>query len=290
MINKSIYFLSASLLISLGIMGNSYSVSAQGADVFSEMIKAFPILGLQIPTQEFAQRVIKEGEQLAKKSSNEVEQKISQEHSKQTDIVGGRPQSGGGGSGGGISIGGGGGGSSGSGKRVDNCPAIMAQHQYASNKAFEFTEEYLSSNDLSHTYGPATNSFADAVEFIKYAYYVEDAHDDQPSTNTPENINNTLIARDGYLQVVNSQVMALGLGIQQSLIADAQSISPSPTSGCNLIDDLNINTLTVIATARQTMANIALQIKMLELDAVKRLKETRVLLEKQPTPQTPSDE
>lgn len=278
MMNKPVCFISASLLIGFSLMSVSYHASAQDASaVFSEMTTTFPIPGVQFPTLSVPQEIAKKAEQIVKEASAETEQGISSEHSLQTDIVGGRPQSSGGG-----------GGSSKAGGGVNNCPAIMAQHQYASNKAFEFTESYLS-DDETNAYGPAKTSLTEAIELIKNTYFVQDAHEGEPSTNTPINVNNTLIVRDAYLQSINSQVLALGLGIQQSLISDAQSISPSPTSGCNLKDDLNINTLTVIATARQTMANIALQIKMLELDAVKRIKETNVLLETPPAQPTPSN-
>ena len=84
--------------------------------------------------------------------------------------------------------------------------------------------------------------------------------------------------RDKYLADMVSDVLVFNIGVQQNLVEDAMSIPTAPTSGCNLIDDLNVSTMIMISTAKQLMADIALQIQLLEFEGIQRVANTDVVL------------
>lgn len=146
----------------------------------------------------------------------------------------------------------------------ENCPAYMAQFKPITNLAFDFVNENMIKDIKNETTGKVQTNWDEAVKYVKSTFY----HDDM-ATLTPD-INKELTKkRQDYLHEINSNVLSVSIGMQQALIEDAKSISVAPTSGCGFIDDVNINTQTMIALAKQTMAEIALEIRLFELEAIK---------------------
>lgn len=145
----------------------------------------------------------------------------------------------------------------------ENCPAYMAQFKPITNLAFDFVNENMIKDIKNETPGKPQTDWDSATNYIKSTFY----HDDS-TTLTPE-INKELIKkRQDYLHEINSNLLSVSIGMQQALIEDAKSISTAPTSGCGFIDDVNINTQTMIALIKQTMAEIALEIRLFELEAI----------------------
>lgn len=147
---------------------------------------------------------------------------------------------------------------------TENCPAYMAQFKPITNLAFDFVNENMIKDIKKEKLGKVQTNWDEAVKYIKSTFY----HDD-PSTLTPEITNELIRKRQDYLHDVSMNVMSVGIGMQQALVEDAKSISLAPTSGCGYIDDVNINTQTMIALAKQTMAELAIEIRLLELEAIK---------------------
>lgn len=145
----------------------------------------------------------------------------------------------------------------------ENCPAYMAQFKPITNLAFDFVNENMIKDIKNEKTGKVQTNWDEAVKYVKSTFY----HDDS-ATLTPE-INKELIKkRQDYLHEINSNLLSVSIGMQQALIEDAKSISVAPTSGCGFVDDVNINTQTMIALAKQTMAEIALEIRLFELEAI----------------------
>lgn len=145
----------------------------------------------------------------------------------------------------------------------ENCPAYMAQFKPITNLAFDFVNENMIKDIKNEQTGKVQTNWDEAVKYVKSTFYHDDA-----TTLTPE-INKELIKkRQDYLHEINSNLLSVSIGMQQALIEDAKSISTAPTSGCGFIDDVNINTQTMIALTKQTMAEIALEIRLFELEAI----------------------
>ncbi len=240
-------------------------------DVLTDFM-ATPMSG--IPINEPAMKAGHAAEQAAKEASAEVQDRIAEEQQKQVDILGSRPQQPNPNSAGTSNETANADGGS-ENPAEDNCPAFMAQFKDATHNAFDFVEENLLKKRMQ-TIAPAKNDLASATAFVESTFFVKDGGND-----TAEQERMAEAKRAEYLQEVQTQLMALSLGVSQNLVEDAKSISKAPTSGCNVIDDLNVNTVTMITLAKQTMADIALQLQMFELDAIRRQNNTPVrILEK----------
>lgn len=147
---------------------------------------------------------------------------------------------------------------------ADNCPAYMAQFKPATSLAYDLTKENMLGASQKSAYAPAQKNWDAAVNHIKSTFYEKD-----PDLLTQTRQKELKRKRQEYLYETNSNVISTSLGIQQALLEDAKRISEAPTSGCNLIDDININTFMMMTLVKQTMADIALQIRMTELEAIR---------------------
>lgn len=222
-------------------------------DVLTDLLSS---AGVGIPISDSKLKETKANDAAAKKESTEKDNKIAGEKEKQMDALGSRPKT-----------------PADSvpqtqdaktNPSIDNCPAYMAQFPDASNLAYDFIKENMLDKKEVSKYGPVKDSMTSAIEYVKSTYYIKDAKD-----ITDEKRMEIQNKRQDYLREVNADVLAYGIGVQQNLVEDAKSISLAPTSGCDYIDDINKNTLIMIALAKQTIADIALQINMLELEAVR---------------------
>ncbi|MGN1063174.1 MAG: hypothetical protein ACI4QM_02495 [Alphaproteobacteria bacterium] len=211
--------------------------------------------GVGIPISASAVQAKKATEEAAKKQSAAKDNDIAEEKEKQMDALGTRPKT-----------------PTDSvpqtqnaetNPSVDNCPAYMAQFPNATNLAYDFLKANVLDNKTVSQYGPAQANVDAAVSYIKSTYYIQDT-----DKQTAENKEAVQQKRRLYLSEVSSQILSYGIGVQQNLVEDAKSISVAPTSGCDYIDDINTNTLIMIALAKQTMADIILQIGVAELEAV----------------------
>lgn len=160
----------------------------------------------------------------------------------------------------------------------ENCPAYMAQFKPITNLAFDFVNENMIKDIKNEKLGKVQTNWDEAVKYVKSTFY-----HDNPTTLTPEITRDLGKKRQDYLHEVNSNILSVSIGMQQALIEDAKSISTAPTSGCGFIDDVNINTQTMIALVKQTMAEIALEIRLFELEAIK--EQTKHPIELLPKPE-----
>lgn len=217
-----------------------------------------PSTGWPVSSQEM--KTQKGLEKAEKKVNAELDDKISKEKEKQVDAMGARPETpapqqtgtqqpak-----------------STEQNPAADDCRAYMAQFKDATHTAFDYVNENLIKEAKKSTLGAPQKDYDTAVEYVKRTFY----HDD-PKTITPAIEEKIKQARLDYLQEINTNVMSLGIGVQQAILEDAKSISTAPTSGCSFIDDMNVNTKTLSTIIKQTMADLALQIRLLELEAVK---------------------
>ena len=252
-------------LLQMGMGAFNFSnISGMAMNAATDVLTDFmatPMSG--IPINEPAMKAGHAAEQAAKEASAEVQDRIAEEQQKQVDILGSRPQQPNPESAGGANETANADGGS-ENPAEDNCPAFMAQFKDATHNAFDFVEENLLKK-RTQTIAPAKEDLTGALAFVESTFFVKDGTDD-----TAEKERIAKAKRAEYLQEVQTQLMALALGVSQNLVEDAKSISKAPTSGCNVIDDLNVNTVTTITLAKQTMADIALQLQMFELDAIRR--------------------
>ena len=219
-----------------------------------------PSTGWPVSSQEMKTQ---KGLEKAEKTANaELDDKIRDEKQKQLDAVGGRPETP-------APT------QTGVNKQpapegaetnpaADDCRAYMAQYPDATHNAFDYVNENLFKQSKKDKFGPAQNDYNSAVEYVKKNFYYED-----PQKITPEIQKKLTKARLDYLQELNTNLMSIGMGVQSALLEDAKSISNAPTSGCNFIDDMNVNSKTFSTIIRQTMAELAIQVRLFELEAVK---------------------
>lgn len=165
---------------------------------------------------------------------------------------------------------------------VDNCAAYMAQFPWATSIAYDVVKENVLPEGKNSKYAPGQESWDKAVEFVKSNFYIKDR-----AKLTPAEQKRITLKRQEYFYEVNANLITTSLLIQQGLVEDAKSISKAPTSGCNKFDDININTQTMMVISKQLMADIALQIRMLELEAMRELTTQPVFLKSEPQYQDP---
>ena len=239
-------------------------------DVVTDFMSA-PTVG--IPVMEGSFIASNAADKAAKAQTGELNNKVSDEKQKQADAVGSRP-------------------SIPAGAEVmqaadadtnpslDSCPALMASYPRQTNKAYDFLKiNYL---DVTPTvkHSNPQKSMAAAVPYVESLLFLK--KDDVTAEKQIE----LQKKRDKYLADMVSDVLVFNIGVQQNLVEDAMSIPTAPTSGCNLIDDLNVSTMIMISTAKQLMADIALQIQLLEFEGIQRVADTGVVLLDKPVEKT----
>lgn len=230
-----------------------------------------------IPVTESSFIASNAADKAAKAQTGELDNKVSDEKQKQADAVGSRP-------------------SVPAAKEVlqsddaaenpslDSCPALMASYQRQTNKAYDFLKiNYLDATPTVQ-HANVQKSMAAAVPYVESLLYLK--KDDENSEKQIE----LQKKRDEYLADMLSDVLVSNIGVQQNLVEDAMSIPMAPTSGCNLIDDLNVSTMIMISTAKQLMADIALQIQLLEFEGIQRVANTEVVLLDKPEEKTEDDQ
>ncbi|MBR5130065.1 MAG: hypothetical protein IKV03_02440 [Alphaproteobacteria bacterium] len=235
------------------------------SDVVTDFLSA-PTVG--IPVMEGAFTASNAADKAAKAETGEVNNKVTDEKAKQVDAVGARPstpasdavveaaQNDATGD---------------SNPALDSCPALMASYPRQSNKAYDFLQ-------INYLDKLATDKYAPQADMASAVLYVENQFFAKNDQLTSEKQDELQKKRDAYMADMVANVLTLNIGIQQNLVEDAMSIPLAPTSGCNLIDDLNVSTMIMISMAKQTMADIASQIQLLEFDGVQRIKHTPIEL------------
>ena len=253
------------LTMGLGYIGwDQITNLSMGAamDAVTDFMSA-PTVG--IPVMEGSFIASNAADKAAKAQTGELNNKVSDEKQKQADAVGSRP-------------------SAPAGEEamqaadadtnpsLDSCPALMASYPRQSNKAYDFLKiNYLDATPaIKHA--DAQKSMAAAVPYVESLLFLK--KDDLTAEKQIE----FQKKRDKYLADMVSDVLVFNIGVQQNLVEDAMSIPTAPTSGCNLIDDLNVSTMIMISTAKQLMADIALQIQLLEFEGIQRVANTDVVL------------
>ena len=227
-------------------------------DAVTDFMSA-PTVG--IPVMEGGFIASNAADKAAKAETAAVNNKVSDEKQKQLDAVGSRP-------------------STPAGPEVaaapdadtnpsiDSCPALMASYPRQSNKAYDFLKiNYLDAQPAVQ-HATIQKTMAAAVPYVENAFFLK------PDDMTSEKQAAMKKKRDKYLADMLADVLTFNIGVQQNLVEDAMSIPTAPTSGCNFIDDLNVSTMIMISTAKQTMADIALQIQLLEFEGIHRVSGT----------------
>ena len=254
------------LTMGLGYIGwDQITNLSMGAamDAVTDFMSA-PTVG--IPVMEGGFIASNAADKAAKAETAAVNNKVSDEKQKQLDAVGSRP-------------------STPAGPEVaeapdadtnpsiDSCPALMASYPRQSNKAYDFLKMNYLDAKPEKVHAAAKKTMDAAVPYVESLFFVKDEKD-----LTAEEQEKIHKKRDEYLADMVADVLTLNIGVQQNLVEDAMSIPTAPTSGCNLIDDLNVSTMIMISTAKQAMADIALQIQLLEFEGIQRIVNTDIKL------------
>lgn len=239
---------------------------------------ATPSTGIPVtsPTLQ-AQKAIEEN---IKKETSDIDKKIQEEKDKQLEAIGGKPatpapkQTG-------------------TNNKdaeapkpnpsIDDCAAYMAQFPPATSVAYDWVKQNVLPEGKNSKYAPGQKDWNTAVAFIKSNFYITD-----PKNLTGAEQKRITKKRQDYFYEVNANVISTAIGIQQGLVEDAESISTSPTSGCNEIDDININTQILMTLSKQKMAEIALQIRLLELEALREQAALPLTLQSEPKYEEPN--
>ena len=253
------------LTMGLGYVGwDQITNLSMGAamDAVTDFMSA-PTIG--IPVMEGSFIASNAADKAAKAETAAVNNKVSDEKQKQLDAVGSRP-------------------STPAGPEVaeapdadtnpsiDSCPALMASYPRQSNKAYDFLKmNYLDVNP-EKVHATAKKTMDAAVPYVESLFFLKE---DDLTAEEQERVHKK---RDEYLADMVADVLTLNIGVQQNLVEDAMSIPTAPTSGCNLIDDLNVSTMIMISTSKQAMADIALQIQLLEFEGIQRIVNTDIKL------------
>ncbi len=254
------------LTMGLGYVGwDQITNLSMGAamDAVTDFMSA-PSVG--IPVMESGFTASNAADKAAKAETAAVNNKVSDEKQKQVDAVGSRP-------------------STPAGPEVaeapdadtnpsvDSCPALMASYPRQSNKAYDFLKMNYLDAKPEKVHADAKKTMDAAVPYVESLFFIKDEKD-----LTAEEQEKMHKKRDEYLADMVADVLTLNIGVQQNLVEDAMSIPTAPTSGCNLIDDLNVSTMIMISTAKQAMADIALQIQFLEFEGIQRVVNTDIKL------------
>ena len=117
----------------------------------------------------------------------------------------------------------------------------------------------------------------DAKKMIKENFFIEN-----PEDMTPENVEAIRIRRTQYLQDIGTQYAVIAQEVQTRLIADLQSTITTPLNGDGLMGAVSGLYQAWLAACRALMADIGLQIELLELDAAKFLRDQPYNLLKEP--------
>lgn len=219
-----------------------------------------------IPVKESNLKAASVAEKAAKEESAELDNQIADEKQQQIEAAGGKPATDSG-----AQLNGGQ-----ENPAVDNCQAQMATYPRQTNKAFDFVKVNLLDNLSKDKLGPPQSSLEGAVSFVEKTFYFHEDKKDMPTLS--EVIQN----REKYTKELVSNVLTLGIGIQQNLVEDAASISLAVTSGCNQLQDIYVNSHIMISLIKQTMADIALQARLLELEAMEQINNTQIELREKP--------
>ncbi|MBP5343571.1 MAG: hypothetical protein J6Y85_00635 [Alphaproteobacteria bacterium] len=102
----------------------------------------------------------------------------------------------------------------------------------------------------------------DTAKFVKETFFVED--NDQL---TQAKIDKAKRNRTQYLQAIGSEYSLLAQEVQRRLIPDLESVNTAPFNGDGLIGAVTGMDQTWLAATRALMADIALQLQLLEVDA-----------------------
>lgn len=253
------------LTMGLGYIGwDQITNLSMGAamDAVTDFMSA-PTVG--IPVMEGGFIASNAADKAAKAETAAVNNKVSDEKQKQLDAVGSRP-------------------STPAGPEVaeapdadtnpsiDSCPALMASYPRQSNKAYDFLKMNYLDVKPEKVHATTKKTMDAAVPYVESLFFLKE---DNLTAEEQEKIHKK---RDEYLADMVADVLTLNIGVQQNLVEDAMSIPTAPTSGCNLIDDLNVSTMIMISTAKQAMADIALQIQLLEFEGIQRIVNTDIKL------------
>ena len=257
------------LTMATGMNWNQATSLAMGATQNALMgFMNIPPVG--IPVKDPTLKGSTASEQAAKTQSATLDDKISSEQQKQVDAIGSRPAT-----------------QAGEGNAtqqqmaqnpegepsVDTCPALMASYPRQSQKAYEFVKEHLLDKKDTSKYVTNQKTMQQAVQYVEQNFFIKDnkTKGDEQSKLTADAMQKIQKKRVDYQREVVADILAAGVGVQKYLVEDAKSISLAPTSGCNEIDDLNVGTMILISIAKQTIADIVLQMKLMEYEGIKRV-------------------
>ncbi len=172
---------------------------------------------------------------------------------------------------------------------VDACPAQVAALPKQTQKAYEYVKKFLLDKEDKSQYGRAQETMDAAVKYVEKTFFVKPDKEKQGESTagasanlTAETMKKAMKKRYDYQREVVADVLALGIGVQKFLVEDAKSISEAITSGCNEIDDLNVGTTILISMAKQTIADIVLQMKLMEFDGIHHVYDKEVELLEDP--------
>ena len=90
------------------------------------------------------------------------------------------------------------------------------------------------------------------------------------------------IQRRAYLEELAAPLIVQGVAVQKALEEDAKSADEAPHGGSGFLQDIHVNTQAVQSAAKMAVVNIALQIRMIELEAASNLFSRPARLLKEP--------
>ena len=222
--------------------------------------------GTGIPVKDSVIKTSSIAEKIAKEESSEIDNKIADEKKQQIDATGGRPAEA---SQTPVET-------SEEAPAADNCHAIMQSYPKQTNKAYDFVKINYLDKASTNTVGLPQGDINASVSFVEKTFFATDPKD---LTKQMANANSNRVK---YTQELISSIMSLGIGIQQNLVEDAASISLSITSGCNQLQDVQVNNAILVSLIKQTIADITLQSRLLELEAIKQVNTTPLSIKEKP--------
>lgn len=130
--------------------------------------------------------------------------------------------------------------------------------------AYDYVKENLLTNPGEQSAPPQEN-LATAKAYVRERFLVPEGE------QTDEKIAEIKGERKEYIQALSAELLSLSAGVRQRLPDDANLISEAEASGGGVLQDVKLNTATIKALARMTAVDIALQIKLAELEAAQEL-------------------
>jgi len=124
----------------------------------------------------------------------------------------------------------------------------------------------------------SVSSIADARQWVIDTFFIEDEEE-----MTLENEDKIKTRRTEYLQTIGSDYAVLAQEVQTRLKTDMESVKTTAFNGDGLVGTVSGIDQTWLAGTRALMADIALQLQLLELDAAQFMKEQQVTILEKPS-------